>query len=115
MAARTKAVNDNRRVTLCASSNRATCNSNDYKDGWIIIADTDADGVVDTVTKVQDPITVAEVQFQLSDASMATIAFDSSGFNPNSVGDISIFDSRGVADASAKSLNVSRTGRVRSQ
>lgn len=56
---RVEALKIRQRVDLCASSNpyaaTPTCSGN-WEDGWLIIADTDADGTVETIIDVHGPV-----------------------------------------------------------
>ena len=109
MVGRSKAVETNQTVVVCASSDQATCGGS-YQDGWIVAIDTDNSGVIDatdTLVKVQASIPGG---ITFADGGMNPIVFDSRGFAPNSIGAISVCDNRG--NSYAKTISISRTGRV---
>ena len=110
MVGRSKAVETNQAVVVCASKNQTSCGGT-YQDGWIVAIDLDNNGTVDatdTLVKVQASIP-GDIKF--TDGAMNSIVFDARGFSPNSNdGAISVCDSRG--DSHAKTLSISRTGRV---
>ncbi len=108
--ARSKAVESNGKVFICASSDGSTCGGN-FKDGWIILQDTDSDETAtaaDTVIKIQQAID-GDIKFQLDTATLSTITIDGRGFTPDSSGVISVCDDRG--NDFAKTLSISKTGR----
>ncbi|MFP4131879.1 MAG: GspH/FimT family pseudopilin [Thiohalospira sp.] len=45
--ARAEAVRHGHPVTLCPSSDAATCDGGEWEEGWLLFADTDGDGSVD--------------------------------------------------------------------
>ena len=59
--ARSEAIKTGSVVTICASSDSATCNVTTWHSGWIAFTDVDKDTVVDSGTdkiiQVQDPLT----------------------------------------------------------
>jgi type IV fimbrial biogenesis protein FimT len=111
MYARSKAVELNLPVFFCASSDGASCNTADYKNGWIVISAPDGDPTVGELFRVQDEID-GDIIFDLSDLALSTVAYNSSGFTPDIANGetISVYDSRGVD--LARVLRFSRTGRV---
>jgi type IV fimbrial biogenesis protein FimT len=48
--ARSEALKRGTRVTVCASSDKATCDSTDWEQGWIVFSDRNADNVLDSGT-----------------------------------------------------------------
>lgn len=48
--ARSEAVKRGTRVTVCASTNKTACNSDDWSKGWIVFSDINADTVLDSGT-----------------------------------------------------------------
>lgn len=46
--ARSEAVKQGMRVTLCKSSDGATCNGGNWQDGWIVFSDTGTAGYIDS-------------------------------------------------------------------
>jgi type IV fimbrial biogenesis protein FimT len=111
MYARSKAVELNIPVVFCASSDGDSCNSNDYKDGWIVRSAPDGDPTQGELFRIQDAID-GDIEFKISDEELSTIAYDSSGFTPDVANGqtISVYDSRG--EDLARTLSFSRTGRV---
>ncbi len=112
MLARSKAVELNQVVILCSSNDLATCTNTDFEDGWIVIIDTNNDGIGgagDELVKVQQNI-AGDIEFQPSDPALTNIVYDNRGFTPNNQGTLSICDERG--NESAKTLTLTPTGRV---
>ncbi len=110
MLARSKAVQRNQPVIVCASSDQTTCTGGDFKDGWIVGVDTNRDGAIgnaDELIRVQNKI---KGDITYVDGGLNTIIFDSRGFAPTTNGQISVCDSRG--NAYAKSIAISPTGRT---
>lgn len=109
MLARSKSVELNQSVIVCASSDEENCTGGSFENGWIVTIDNDGDGTGDELIKVQQPIT-GDIEFNLNDPVLSTIIFDTRGFTPDTIGTISICDDRG--NDHAKALTISRTGRV---
>ena len=109
MLARSTAVERNQATILCASSDENSCNSNDFSEGWIVLADLDNDGDIDDLVKVQQAI---DGDISYNQAGLSVITFDNRGFIPTdgNIGTISVCDSRG--NDHANTLSISRTGRV---
>jgi type IV fimbrial biogenesis protein FimT len=102
--ARNTAVTRNARVTVCASTDSATCDSSDWEDGWIAFVDNDSDQAVDADE------TVLRASEAMGGATVDSVEFSSSFmFRPNgrimsrdiatNSGDFTICDSRGAAEA----------------
>ena len=109
--ARSEALLRHKQVVVCASSNGATCAGSDWKLGWIVFFDEDADGAVsgsDVVLKVRDKL---DGNNSLGSSMGASVVYDYRGFAPNSSGTFSLCDSRGAE--LGKSLAISLTGRAR--
>ena len=109
MLAKSKAVERNQQVIVCASSNGATC-SGDFSQGWIVAVDTNNSGAIDNTDeqlKVQTAIT-GDISFNAG--ALSSITYDSRGFTPNSIGTISVCDDRGASHA--RTISISRTGRI---
>ena len=109
MLAKSKAVERNQSIIVCASSNGATCSA-DFKDGWIVAVDTNNSGAIDNADeqiKVQTAIT-GDIKFNAG--ALSQVIYDSRGFTPNSIGTISVCDDRGASHA--KTISISRTGRI---
>jgi len=113
MLARSKAVERNQPVIVCASDDQATCTNSSYEEGWIVTIDADSDGTGDEIIKVQQPIE-GNVIYDQGGAGLSIISFDSRGFLPAgaNTGTISICDDRTDPDDFAKTISLSATGRV---
>ena len=58
--ARSESIKRGRTITICASTDEATCNTNEWEDGWIMFVDPNRNAVVeisDTMLKIGDEIT----------------------------------------------------------
>ncbi len=112
MLARSKAVERNQPVIICASDDQANCNGN-YEDGWIITIDSDSDGIGDEIIKIQQA-TEGNIAYDQGGAGLAIITFDSRGFLPtgSNTGTISICDDRTDPNDHAKTISLSATGRA---
>ncbi len=109
MLARSKAVERNQPVIICASSDQASCTGGSFEDGWIVTVDTDSDGTGDQIIKVQQAIT-GNISYK--QAGLSSVTFDNRGFLPTdaNTGTISICDDRG--NDHAKTISLSPTGRA---
>ncbi|MCP4489100.1 MAG: prepilin-type N-terminal cleavage/methylation domain-containing protein [Gammaproteobacteria bacterium] len=105
MLARSKAVELNQAVIICASDDRVNCSNGNYEDGWIV---TDGGAIP---FKVQQA-TTGGITYKQS--GLSSITFDSRGFLPAnaSTGTISTCDDRTPADDYAKTISLSVTGRA---
>ncbi|MCP4186678.1 MAG: prepilin-type N-terminal cleavage/methylation domain-containing protein [Gammaproteobacteria bacterium] len=112
MLARSKAVERNQPVIICASNDQANCNGN-YEDGWIITIDSDSDGIGDEIIKIQQA-TEGNITYDQGGAGLSIITFDSRGFLPTgaNTGTISVCDNRTNPDDYAKTISLSATGRA---
>ncbi len=108
MLARSEAVERNLPALLCVSSDQTSCTGTSLSQGWLVFVDADGNNTPgqNEIVKVQQSL--ESVTFNNTIGS--TIRFDRRGFSPDTIGNISICDSRGVDYA--KSLSISRTGRV---
>jgi type IV fimbrial biogenesis protein FimT len=109
--ARSQAVTQAQPVSVCASSDLATCGSNDWASGWLVYVDADASGDVsdgDDLLRVHEALPGAST---LSSSAGSAITFDDRGFAPANAGSFSLCDDRGVEHL--KSITLSMTGRVR--
>ncbi len=80
--ARSEAVKQSSTVTICASSDQATCTGN-WEQGWIVFTDVDAagdfDGGTDTLIRVHDAIhSTHQLRFDGTNSSFVT--FSSRGY-----------------------------------
>jgi len=109
--ARSEAILRHKQVVVCASSNGSTCAGSDWKLGWIVFFDEDADGTVsgnDILLKARDKL---DGKTSLGSSVGASVIYDHRGFSPNSNGTFSLCDSRG--SDYGKTLAISLTGRAR--
>ena len=109
--ARSQAVTLAQPVSVCASSDLATCSSNDWANGWLVYVDADSSGDVsngDELLRVHEALPGNST---LSSTAGSAITFDDRGFVPGIVGSFSLCDNRGVEHL--KSITISNTGRVR--
>jgi type IV fimbrial biogenesis protein FimT len=109
--ARSQAVTLAQPVSVCASSDLATCGSNDWANGWIVYVDADASGDVsngDDLLRVQEALPGDST---LTSSAGSAITFDDRGFAPANAGSFSLCDSRGAEHL--KSITIMITGRVR--
>ncbi len=113
MLAKSKAVELNTPVIICASDDGETCTGDDYNQGWIVSTAPDGNINDGELIKVQQEMT-AGISVVLNDNALSTITFDARGFVPDvpagSV--ISLCDDRG--EDHARALTVSPTGRASS-
>ena len=112
--ARNTAVTRNARVTVCASTDLATCNSSNWEDGWIAFVDNDSDQAVDAdetvlrTSEAMDGATVDSVNFASSFMFRPNGRIMSNNVATNS-GDFTVCDNRGADEA--RVLNVDIAGR----
>lgn len=113
MLARSKAVERNQPVIVCASSDEETCTNDSYEAGWIVIIDTDSNGTGDELIKVQQ-ITEGGITYKSAANGLSVITFDGRGFLPSgsTSGTISICDDRLKPNDFAKTISLSPTGRA---
>ena len=109
--ARSQAVTLAQPVSVCASSDLATCSSNDWANGWLVYIDADTSGDVSTGDELLRVHEALPGNSTLSSTAGSAITFDDRGFAPGAVGSFSLCDDRGVEHL--KSITISNTGRVR--
>ncbi len=112
--AKSEAVKRNSPVTACSRNNNTTCaNSTTWDTGWLVFADTDADGTVDAgevVLQVRAPL---EGNNTLRAGARQRVTFRNTGFTPGFNDTFNLCDSRGAANG--RNIVVSAQGRVTSQ
>ncbi len=119
--ARSEAIKRNENVTVCRSSDGASCTGN-WQDGWIVFVDIDVDGTVDVVgdsdcTPDEDEDCVLRVRESLSGGntlafSQTNVIFATNGIATSGVnGVFTLCDSRGTDKA--KGLVIGLSGRPR--
>lgn len=125
LVARSEAVKRNNPVTICASSDGASCsNANDWSTGWIVFDDVNANGQVDgaTVFRSHGQVVGNQMSARITAGSATTfISFNGDGFprtaaNLVQTATFSICDHRGAPAGSefARSVQLGASGRVRS-
>ncbi len=119
--ARSEAINRGQIVTLCASTDGATCNTSDWESGWLVFAENSpANNTVDageTILKVSGPLAKG--------LTLRTIEFDNSGYiQYRSDGEVRDTSGDGNSDGTfilcgkdksltrAKAINVNNIGRI---
>lgn len=115
--ARDLAITNNNRVTICPSSNGASCNGAGWEDGRIVFIDADGDRVVDADETVQ------RVTTDMGDVDVATAQFGAAiTYRPNgramantprdNSGEFIICDDRGAEHARALIVDISGRPRI---
>lgn len=95
-------------ITVCGSSDEATCNTSNWESGWLIMNDVDGDRTLDAgdqLLQVGSPLNGGNTLRTSGFASTAFIQFDSEG-SAGSAGTLVICDSRGVTKAKGIVLSV---------
>lgn len=121
--ARVEALKIRQRVDLCSSAApfaaSPACGGN-WEDGWIIIADTDGNGTVDTVIDAHGPVSggiLMRDNFSFNDPGPIVrdnhISYDSDGFlRASSNGTINVCGDDSASTDVATSITVNITGRA---
>jgi type IV fimbrial biogenesis protein FimT len=106
---RSEAIKRNSDVTICASNNGKIC-TGDWKDGWIVFADNDVNGVIkqENIIRVHGPISASSTLLFSDD--QVTYASDGTSTG-GSKGTFTLCDSRGAAHA--RGLVIGLSGRPR--
>lgn len=109
-------------ITMCGSSDGATCNTAQWENGWIIFTDDNNSGNAvmdgaDQLIRYQEPLeggnTLRESGFNFG--SNGVISFNDNGFllgNDPAAGTLTLCDDRGVSEAMAIVVNISGTSRA---
>jgi len=112
--ARSESVKRKVTVTVCGSSDGATCNTASWENGWIVFTDIDADASVDAGV---DELLVVNgslgnnISLRNAGFTQTTRVQYGSRGTIDSAGSFKICDSRGVNFAKAVNINI--TGRTR--
>ncbi|MAM69622.1 MAG: hypothetical protein CMP91_00570 [Gammaproteobacteria bacterium] len=123
--ARSQAVTLSATVSVCHSSNQATCSNttgSDWNQGWLVFSDFDADGVVDSgdgdeILRINVPgsdiVTIELMNSSNGTISNEMVQFDDDGFLANSIGGayFKFCGSDNIA-ANARALWIANTGRA---
>ena len=111
--ARSEAVKRNTRVSICRSSDGATC-SGTWEDGWIVFANVDGDSVVDAGQDEVIRIYEALPEGHKLSGSLGTSAltYFADGSYANGTDSVSVCAERGTL-AEGYTLSINRVGRPR--
>jgi type IV fimbrial biogenesis protein FimT len=122
-AARSEAASRNTVITLCSSINGTSCVGGDWKSGWIVFVDADADAVVDDaaggvpadeVLQTFQSANTYPVKFHKENGTETnSISFTSQGFVRNDMRAYATFcSSKSGEPQFTRGLTVERSGRV---
>ena len=105
--ARSEAIKRNAVMTLCTSTDGATCTGGgNWEQGWLVMDPND------TVIKYQQPLEPGIVLFEMSSIGFNTMAFQPSGVASDSAV-LKLCQQEAASGVEAKILTVSMTGRPR--
>lgn len=114
---RSEAIKRGQRITVCASTNGATCNTNNWENGWIVFSDTNGNqtvDAVDTLLRVTGALETGKTLRSSGFSNAGFIQYASSGLalaqNPDE-GTFTLCDDRGAT--SARGVIVGATGRIK--
>ncbi len=113
--ARSEAVKTSQQVSLCISSDSATCTGTNWEQGWMIYADANGDGTFNAASE-----TILRAQQALDGGNTLTatgaigsqVTYDYRGF-ATTTGIFLLCDAR--TGAWGKTVSITKTGRVRSE
>jgi type IV fimbrial biogenesis protein FimT len=112
--ARSEAIKRNGRVTICASSDQATCTGS-WNQGWIIFQDVDAagdfDAGTDTLLRVNQAITLGHT-LTFTGAVTTHVTFNSRGFTTGQSGTFKLCN-KDKKNALARGVILQSTGSLR--
>ncbi|MDH3451792.1 MAG: GspH/FimT family pseudopilin [Gammaproteobacteria bacterium] len=120
--ARSEAVKRNNNVTICISTDGATCTGGAlWESGWIVFDDVNANAVVDGAQIVRSHAAIGggnTVRVTAGNVG-SFVSFNGNGFPRNVAGVIltatfSVCDARGAVAGVARTVQVGASGRVRS-
>mgnify|MGYP000509346450 CR=1 FL=1 len=113
LSARTEAITQGIKVSLCKSSDLTACDSTaDWTDGWIMFTDQTGDGVIDTGDTVLKINEALGSNFGLVFSGGDFVTFDSLGRPGANTGTFSFTHSSGDTSYD-RSISLSTTGRAR--
>jgi len=111
---RSEAVKLGSTVSICSSSDLATCNNSaNWETGWIIFRDTDSSGTLngaETVLRIHEALEGGNTLRTSGFSSTSNLSFNSRGMLA-ATGTFVLCDSRGATDARAIVMNVSGQAR----
>jgi type IV fimbrial biogenesis protein FimT len=110
--ARTEAITRNRNVSLCPSSDGASCSGSDWAVGWIVFNDPDGDGSVDAGDTVLRHVeALSRIDF-VSDGGIANAVTYRRNGRSTATGDFTLCDARGSSNGKVVILDLSGRPRV---
>jgi type IV fimbrial biogenesis protein FimT len=112
--ARNQAIAKRRFVTVCASSNNSSCNTNHWEYGWIVYLDSDSDRQVDSgeqILKVYQALDGANSLRAILFTTNSSVQFRPTGWI-DSTGSFVLCDQRGSSSARGININISGQARV---
>lgn len=104
----------NSNVTICGSSDSASCNSTNWEAGWIIFRDANGNGAVDgadIVLRIQEPLTGGNTLRPIGFSVASHVTFNNRGTTPQQ-GTLKLCDSRGASKARGVVINISGQART---
>lgn len=107
--ARSEAIKQGADVTVCMSNDSTSC-SGTWSNGWIVFSDPDRDANVDA-GEIIHRVYIPPKNGAVLTSSLSQVTFNSEGFSVGYDGSFLLCDDRG--DASAKGVETSETGSVR--
>lgn len=118
--ARSEAIKRNSNVSVCARTSTVgaeTCSAvaNDWRFGWMIFDDTDADGILDageTLLRLFGPISIGSVITETSGNATLAITFRGSGFITVANAEFQYCGPQNKV-SNARAIIMSKTGRAR--
>jgi len=115
--ARSEAVKRSTQVSICISSDAATCTGSDWEEGWMVYVDADGNGSFDAATVNEDILRVNQAldgnnNITPTAAYTNQVTYDNRGF-VTATGGFLLCDGR--TGAFGKTITISNTGRVRFQ
>jgi len=97
-------------ITVCGSTDEATCNTSNWESGWLVINDVDGDRTIDAgdgdaLLRVGPALAGGNTLRTLGFGNAGFIQFDDSGA-PGSAGTFILCDDRGATEAKAIVLSI---------
>jgi len=110
--ARSEALKRSNAVTLCSSTNGASCaNSTNWSTGWIAFGDTNANGSLDGAETVIQAWPAAETNFALTSTTRTFVRYASTGVSSGT--ETFGLLKTGCTGNHARQITISVTGRIR--